>query len=73
MKQQQVDENKSWKAREIYLTQNSTSGKNVLQNQGKINICSDWQQQREFSFRKLYYKFFRLKESSIYSGRNGEY
>ena len=72
MKQQQVDENRSWKAKEIYLTQNSTSGKNVLQNQGKINIFSDWQQQREFSFRKLYYKFFRLKESSIYSGRNGE-
>ena len=73
MKQQQVDENRSWKAKEIYLTQNSISGKNVLQNQGKINIFSDWQQQREFSFRKLYYKFFRLKESSIYSGRNGEY
>lgn len=73
MKQQQIDENKSWKAREIYLTQNSISGKNALQNQGKINIFSDWQQQREFSFRKLYYKFFKLKESSIYAGRNGEY
>lgn len=52
-KQQQMDENKSWKPKEIYLTQNSISGKNVLQNQGKINTFSDWQQQREFSFRKL--------------------